>query len=463
MKRMSGWIALLLCLALFAACGGPAQSGEQGKGMPVQEQEAEVSASDLPPEQANAPEDDEFSDPALAYETYLYYLQDQRERILGYNWQKGFGYDEEYEEFGYRPGTVNVALADVWGSPTPELLYLCAEEPLEGFPPYMAELHVLAYDADALIELYSFNELDAQAGGGMVYRIFTVPDQSGLWLYTHWFSEVNDEEYRHLVEDGNALTVAEDFTHTQHYDYETDLWSLTCTIDGEEVTEEEYRAALPAKAFQARGLLLRNLDYDEYGMNLPTVYPTNGAGMTVDEAIDYLRALLGQDVGENAEDFFGQVPDMVFASGAGGWSTDLQFHADGSVELSFHDSDMGDTGEGYPHGTVYVCSCVLHLGELERLDDYRWTARVVERNMDGPEPGEEWIRDDVRYIQSEPYGLEEADRVYFYLPGTPTTELPREFLRWIAMPRAWNMDEIPQLLPCWGLYSVNDETGFSGE
>lgn len=460
MKRMSGWIALLLCLALFAACGAPVQTGDQGRGTPSAE--AEVSGSDLSSDQANVPEDDEFADPALAYETYLYYLQDQRERILGYNWQKGFGYDEEYENFSYRPGTVNVAFADVWGSPTPELLYLCAEEPLEDFPPYMAQLHVMAYDADALIELYSFNELDAQAGGGMVYRIFTVPNQSGLWLYTNWLSEANDEEYRHLVEDGMALSEAEDFCRVQHYD-ESDLWSLTCTVDDEEVTEEEYLAAIPPKAFQARGLLLRNLDYQEYGMSLPSVYPTNGAGMTVDEAIDYLRALLGEKECVDAEDFFGQVPDMFFASGAGGWSTDLQFNADGSVKLSFHDSDMGSTGEGYPHGTVYVCSCVLHLGELERLDDYRWTARIVERNMDGPEPGEEWIRSDVRYIQSDPYGLEEADRVYFFLPGTPTSELPKEFLRWIAMPRAWDMDEIPLLLPCWGLYSVNDETGFSGE
>ena len=461
MKRMSGWIALLLCLTLFAACGAPAQTEVQERTSPVAEEEA--SGSNLASEGASAPEDDEFSDPALAYETYLYYLQEQRERILGYNWQKGFGYDEEYENFSYRPGTVNVAFADVWGSPTPELIYLCAEEPLEGFPPYMAELHVLAYDADALIDLYSFEELDAQAGGGMIYRIFTVPNQSGLWLYTNWFSEVNDEEYRHLVEDGIELRLAEDYCRVQHYDYESDLWSMTCTLDGEEVTEAEYLAALPAKAFQARGLLLRNLDYDEYGMNLPSVYPADGAGMTVDAAIDYLRALLGQDTREDAEAFFGQVPDLYFASGAGGWSTNLQFHADGSVELDFHDSDMGDTGEGYSHGTVYVCSCVLHLGELERLDDYRWTARIVERNMDGLEVGEEWIEDDVRYVQSVPYGLEEADRVYFYLPGTPTTELPREFLRWIAMPRAWNMDELPLLLPCWGLYSVNDETGFSGE
>lgn len=461
MKRMSGWIALLLCLALFAACGGQTQSGGQSRELPSEE--AEVSATDLPPaaESAGQPEDDEFSDPALAYETYLYYLQDQRERILGYNWQKGYGYDEEYENFNYNPGTVNVAFADVWGSPTPELIYVCACEPLEDFPPYMAELHVLAYDADALIELYSFTELDAQAGGGMLYRVFTVPNQSGLWLFTNWFSENNDQEYRHLVEDGNKLSVAEDYAHIQRYDGESELWNLECTINGEAVTEEAYLEALPPKAFQARGLLLRNLDYAEYGMGLPSGYPDNGAGMTVDEAIDYLRALLGETQRVDAAEFFGSIPELYFSSGVGGWSTTIQFSADGSVELSFHDSDMGSTGEGYPNGTVYVRNCVLHLAELERLDDYRWTARVVEKNLDGLEEGEEWIEDDIRYVWSEPYGLTDADRVYIYLPGAPTNELPREFMRWISMPRAWG-DDVPLLLPCWGLYSVNDETGFSG-
>ena len=160
--------------------------------------------------------------------------------------------------------------------------------------------------------------------------------------------------------------------------------------------------------------------------------------------------------------FFGSIPELYFSSGVGGWSTTIQFSADGSVELSFHDSDMGSTGEGYPNGTVYVRNCVMHLSELERLDDYRWTARVVEKNLDGLEEGEEWIEDEIRYVWSEPYGLTDADRVYIYLPGAPTNELPREFMRWISMPRAWG-DDVPLLLPCWGLYSVNDETGFSGE
>ena len=184
--------------------------------------------------------------------------------------------------------------------------------------------------------------------------------------------------------------------------------------------------------------------------------------MTVDFAIDYLRELSGTlTFPPTDEEFFGALPDFRFASGVGGWSTSLVFSPDGSAELSFHDSDMGDTGDGYPNGTVYVCDCRYVFGELKRENAYVWSARILERDPDGPEVGEEWIEDGVRYVQSVPYGLENADRVYFYLPGAPTAELTSDFLLWLSMPRAWG-GEYPLTLPCWGLYSPNDETGFSG-
>ena len=41
-----------------------------------------------------------------------------------------------------------------------------------------------------------------------------------------------------------------------------------------------------------------------------------------------------------------------FSSGAGGWGEEFVIERDGYFKGSFHDSDMGDTGEGYPNGTV---------------------------------------------------------------------------------------------------------------
>ena len=40
-----------------------------------------------------------------------------------------------------------------------------------------------------------------------------------------------------------------------------------------------------------------------------------------------------------------------FSSGVGAWSTELTMLEDGTFWGNFHDSEMGETGEGYPNGT----------------------------------------------------------------------------------------------------------------
>ena len=37
---------------------------------------------------------------------------------------------------------------------------------------------------------------------------------------------------------------------------------------------------------------------------------------------------------------------FYFSSGAGAWGTEMDISADGSFTGNFHDSEMGDTGEG---------------------------------------------------------------------------------------------------------------------
>ena len=42
----------------------------------------------------------------------------------------------------------------------------------------------------------------------------------------------------------------------------------------------------------------------------------------------------------------------IFTSGVGAWETELTLYADGTFTGQFHDSNMGETGYGYPNGTV---------------------------------------------------------------------------------------------------------------
>lgn len=45
---------------------------------------------------------------------------------------------------------------------------------------------------------------------------------------------------------------------------------------------------------------------------------------------------------------------FVFSSGVGAWQTMLNINEDGSFKGYYSDSDMGDTGEGYPNGIIYL-------------------------------------------------------------------------------------------------------------
>ena len=66
-----------------------------------------------------------------------------------------------------------------------------------------------------------------------------------------------------------------------------------------------------------------------------------------------------------------------FCSGAGGWSTDFTIEKDGSFSGVYHDSDMGDTGDGYPNGTMYYCNFSGHFTNLTKVDDDTYEMSLI--------------------------------------------------------------------------------------
>ena len=58
-----------------------------------------------------------------------------------------------------------------------------------------------------------------------------------------------------------------------------------------------------------------------------------------------------------------------FSSGAGAWSTYFTIEKDGSFAGNYHDSDMGDTGDGYGNGTLYYSDFSGHFTDLTKVDD----------------------------------------------------------------------------------------------
>ena len=145
-----------------------------------------------------------------------------------------------------------------------------------------------------------------------------------------------------------------------------------------------------------------------------------------------------------------------FSSGAGGWSTDLEIHTDGSFTGEYHDSEMGDYTDDYPYGTVYFCSFRGRMSVTEKADENSWRIRVDELILD---PGEEMVADGIRYLPAPAYGLSEGDEMLLYRPGTPVGVLSEEMQMWAHL-----MDqETPSPeLEDWFLSSEANGSGFVG-
>ncbi len=150
--------------------------------------------------------------------------------------------------------------------------------------------------------------------------------------------------------------------------------------------------------------------------------------------------------------------EFGFSSGVGAWGTYLTLYPDGYFEGAYHDSDMGDLGEEYPNGTTYLCPFFGQFENIVQVDAYTYSMDLAELYIEDLGAGaEEWIEDGVRYIASEPYGLEYGERFYLYTPQAPMAELPSEFLDWRGM---WMAEEADWegALGSYGLY--NEEMGY---
>jgi len=180
-------------------------------------------------------------------------------------------------------------------------------------------------------------------------------------------------------------------------------------------------------------------------------------------ALLFSFALLLSGIGAFAEDeapSFDRLSGLQweFSSGAGGWSTELRINPDGSFSGSFHDSEMGEVGDGYPKGTVYVCAFTGQMSGLEQMDGHTWRVQVDSVTPDEA-PGQETIEDGIRFVTYEPYGVAAGDDMRIYLPGTPIEGFTEEMRMWAHLP---GEEATSATLQDWFLYSQKNDTGFVG-
>lgn len=166
----------------------------------------------------------------------------------------------------------------------------------------------------------------------------------------------------------------------------------------------------------------------------------------------------GQESGSGLPDVFPM--DFLFSSGAGAWGTSMMIEKDGAFGGEYHDTDMGDIGESFPDGTIYVCDFSGRFADVKRIDKYSYSLTLAEVNSDY-ENGKAWVDDGMRYISAEPYGVENGEEFILYLPETPTSELPEDFLSW--WPYRFDEENQPDTLNLYGLYNVETGYGFFSE
>lgn len=167
-------------------------------------------------------------------------------------------------------------------------------------------------------------------------------------------------------------------------------------------------------------------------------------------------------VPENGEKLFARFEGMewTFSSGAGGWSTDLRIQPDGIFNGTFHDSEMGETADEYPNGTVYYCEFSGKFSAAAQEDGNTLKLHVDELKQKD-ETDKEIIEDGIRFVATSSYGIELGDELTLYQPGTPLEELTESMRFWAHTfgTEAQNTNALQK----WFMYSEKQDAGFVGD
>lgn len=150
--------------------------------------------------------------------------------------------------------------------------------------------------------------------------------------------------------------------------------------------------------------------------------------------------------------------EWYFSSGVGAWSTELRILADGSFTGAFHDSEMGESADDYPYGTIYGCSFSGQMAFVEEIDENTCRMLVEKLTMDeGQVP--EAIEEGIRFVTVEPYGISEGDEMLLYRPGTPVSVLSEDMQFWAHV---LDGETSSTELDTWFLSSEKNDSGFVG-
>ena len=217
------------------------------------------------------------------------------------------------------------------------------------------------------------------------------------------------------------------------------------------------------RKFRVLTCILLTLSLAACGAANPAL-PSSDVNNTQPEVTTLPAESTATDLSAEAVVSYADLADLTFtfSSGVGAWMTTLFIAADGSFEGEFFDEDMGAAGDGYSNGTVSLCTFHGQLAPLSRKDDLTCTTTISSISYAKTADTEE-ILDNIHYVYTTAYGLDDAETLYFYLPGTKTADLDEECMSWIATYLQDGVEgERPDTIPFTVLYNKNAGTAFVG-
>lgn len=236
------------------------------------------------------------------------------------------------------------------------------------------------------------------------------------------------------LDDDEASSTAE--TVAADDDVEDDASGAAATSDDTESESETDAAAADESAVEAEvdeGAAATESDESDAAEEAATSETGDAAadaatGSEDDASTD---ASAGDADSPDASQFFEQVSgSYIFTSGAGAWSTQLVVEADGSFSGCYSDWNAV-SDEGYSNGETYLCNFSGAFADPVQVAEGVYTVQMAQLVTEGEE-GEEYVEDDMLYITSRPYGLDETDEVTFYLPGAVLSDMSESTAELIA-------------------------------
>ena len=344
----------------------------------VTEAETETEASTESTTEAATEEDPQKA----VKEAYLNLLSEHKEKINNYKWQ-----------FGYNSNSNSpIAIEDIDGDETPELIFM------EAGDEYSAGFSIYGYENNAVKQLFEYTPIDVEVAGGSVFYIAKLKDGAGIFVYHSVTDEGTEEVFYTVSKDDETgeYKKGKDYIRNAYPNEDYSGMNVTYKKKDKEISEEKFGSYVNKKQDAIECMLMVS-----EGEDIAKLASSKGCvSLTLDEATAKLSGNEGGDQSQPQDSDSSEIQlpidttmGFVFASGAGAWGTSLAVDKNGIFAGNFHDSDMGDTGDGYPNGTVYVSNFDGKFKNITKIDDYTYKMELDYYNTDKtPKTEEDWVK-----------------------------------------------------------------------